>query len=1409
MESHRNGASGSSPDFSRIQQGYNMQQPGPGPRGGPRPLSSDSSSTFGVRIQVQGIEGHPYVVLNNGDSRAALPSGGLESYSRNWDHQEESVNAHSQSDYTSMVNDRQSPLGSPYMERSPLGSPYMERSPLGSPYMERSPLGSPYMERSPLGSPYMERSPLGSPYMERSPLGSPYMERSLLGSPNMERSIPNHARGGSLTEVREGSQSQRMLASTVSMFDFQDSHLQQLQRTMPTSNIGLNFQRHPELLKPYNPDWNSLSPLSPRLSSSRRLSVPPTQTTSVPRPGHLTRGLESGAGAALTQGAGSRPGPARIPLPAEGIERAPTQTQGPGPAPVPAPAQTQGLGPVPAPAQTQGLGPVPAPAQTQGPGPAPVPAPAQTQGLGPVPAPAQTQGLGPVPAPAQTQGPGPAPVPAPTQTQGLGPVPAPTQTQGPGPVSAPGPHHHSFTTLLSPPSEVTDVPRRSPNAVDTEPISSIGSLINQFDSPQQMVRAGPRRGRIAPEDRRRSRSVDSRRQCHSYPLDPSSPASAVRGTRGETPGGVTSAPGSPKGRGANGHSTLMFNKLQWEKEGPSVVSPKAVKVRYRVEKTSLSRSRSLNHTEEESKRETQVTTPDLLKGQRGLQQLSTEPQRPNEDATKQILFTYLNDGTTDLSSTTQKKVNLVFDRINQLKWKTAENVEDEIRDSAAETKALQQEGAELEREVSKLKTQLEHKTKNGRALAEACERAQTDVKTVQQELDRRLEELSTLRDRLAGMEAELEVVIDELVKVKAERERGRTERKVLQQQLSDMHDELDQAKNTTQTESTEKQLLLKDLAQLRLDFQELIQVQEEQEEVLHWRERELTALKGALKEEVESHDKELGIMKEVYDKEVQKLQEEVEEVKESNTVLGQEKEKVEEERGEARGQVKEQIQEREELKGQVEELERKVDQLNLVIKESKTLQRQLVKCVEQLKREKQQVEGTLAEVKEKEEEISQANKDQLIKLENVQSELTQLNHHHREVKERLTEERRRTEELRRMKSDLEEERRLQNSIVEKLQREMSVKVEECEASTEQLQLQVDEVRKKSHTELTELQQQLQEKGLDLEKSQQNTRKLQEELLTLEQGLERSRREWEEDQQRGRQLERKVEDLEERNAHAQEDHTREVKLIEGQMSQLEQDLQDERSSTDLLMNRVDQGKQQMELIRGELLQERAVKQDLECDKITLERQNKDLKSRVSHLEGSQRSNQDVVVSRLEGRIQELEGRLEGEERDNINLQQANRKLERKVKEMMIQVDDEHISMQNQNDQLNQRLKTAKRQMDGAEEEIERLENSKRKLQRDLDEQIETNDQILSQLNALRSEMSTPAYSHEGHEVSTSSSSPRGTRGLDELFIPTRDTRSRRALHSHEGHEVSTSSSFPRGTRGHKELLPLVLILGDML
>lgn len=54
-------------------------------------------------------------------------------------------------------------------------------------------------------------------------------------------------------------------------------------------------------------------------------------------------------------------------------------------------------------------------------------------------------------------------------------------------------------------------------------------------------------------------------------------------------------------------------------------------------------------------------------------------------------------------------------------------------------------------------------------------------------------------------------------------------------------------------------------------------------------------------------------------------------------------------------------------------------------------------------------------------------------------------------------------------------------------------IEECEASTDVLQNQVDEAKEKSQRDLAELRRQLQEKGAELEKSRQAVKKLQEEV----------------------------------------------------------------------------------------------------------------------------------------------------------------------------------------------------------------------------------------------------------------------------------------------------------------------------
>lgn len=171
---------------------------------------------------------------------------------------------------------------------------------------------------------------------------------------------------------------------------------------------------------------------------------------------------------------------------------------------------------------------------------------------------------------------------------------------------------------------------------------------------------------------------------------------------------------------------------------------------------------------------------------------------------------------------------------------------------------------------------------------------------------------------------------------------------------------------------------------MRVDFQEMLQMKEEQEEVLHNRERELTALKGALKDEVETHDSYMAALRDEYENELENLlrdfdlaKEVTEEthistisyfqkqnnivcfafcvhdlslcaVSQSNALLGHEKAKAQEERGEVKVQLKDVILERDQLRGKVQEQNNKVDQLNQAIQECKTTERLLEQRAKQL-----------------------------------------------------------------------------------------------------------------------------------------------------------------------------------------------------------------------------------------------------------------------------------------------------------------------------------------------------------------------------------------------------------------------------------------------------------------------------
>lgn len=69
---------------------------------------------------------------------------------------------------------------------------------------------------------------------------------------------------------------------------------------------------------------------------------------------------------------------------------------------------------------------------------------------------------------------------------------------------------------------------------------------------------------------------------------------------------------------------------------------------------------------------------------------------------------------------------------------------------------------------------------------------------------------------------------------------------------------------------------------MRMEFQELQNVHEEQEDILCWKERELIAIKGALQDEVSAHAKEVETLKEEHEEEVQKLLKTKEEVEKAS-----------------------------------------------------------------------------------------------------------------------------------------------------------------------------------------------------------------------------------------------------------------------------------------------------------------------------------------------------------------------------------------------------------------------------------------------------------------------------------------------------------------------------------------------
>lgn len=917
-------------------------------------------------------------------------------------------------------------------------------------------------------------------------------------------------------------------------------------------------------------------------------------------------------------------------------------------------------------------------------------------------------------------------------------------------------------------------------AIDTNSLAPINKLINKFNNstpgsaPQTRGRTGVRQ-RLQFDERKRSRSLDARKDAQSpaIPASPSSPTLNPYAAPVSASPSLSSAPATAVKATAPNAPKASFKSPEKfvAKDSPPTIAKKPVTL-----------SKSLSQNSEVVKRE--------------------------EAQVKQSIYNSFKDGSSsETEGSFTRKANLVYETPNR----------------------LQKGGSDANIKKEKLEE-------------------------LQKQLERYKKELEQAQDELAAEQMAREVAESRL--------------RLQEDQLAQLQEELRRnSENLPQSDSFQS-----DVMNLQAQLAEATTLYQRQEEVLHQRERELTALKGALKEEVECHDREMEALREQFGQDMKNLRKTMEEFTQSQEQIEEEREKVnasllrlEEELESSRDQGE---QWRTELEDTTQKLHNTTEELKkshlekekiesslkdlqnslLFMKnekppsdETNSLKEELQRCHDDLKRTRADLErqkgeteeksralealkkesgekeaGLLSEIsnlkeqfqrdkaelekaveKAKESSVSPAGKtvvdsgtSQELQQENnrlkerlarmlqsslprssdVEEELEALEDENRSLKSQLEEAKRgasrlskerddltrRLEErdlerdaLRRGKSDLEEQKRLLDRALEKVNKEMELMMGDSRQSVATLQTQLDEFRERSRKDLLEAQRNNKDRLAELQRAQNNMKAQQEEVSRLKKELltcseERDSAQLERDllNNRLKHLENELES--ERSSHS--DRGREIRSLEDKIKTLEIELDEEKSSVELLNDRITRSRDQVDQLRSELMQERSERHDLEMDKSGLERQLKELKSRLADMEGQTRPTAGIAL--LETKIQELEERLRSEEREKSSIQASQRRMERKLKEVNATLDQERSQHIEQRDQLTLRVKALKRQLDESEGEVERLEGVRRKVLRDLEEQQELQEALQAKVTALENDLKRK--SQQTHRTALSSS-----------------------------------------------------------
>uniref|UniRef100_A0A673IZ80 Myosin-9 n=1 Tax=Sinocyclocheilus rhinocerous TaxID=307959 RepID=A0A673IZ80_9TELE len=672
--------------------------------------------------------------------------------------------------------------------------------------------------------------------------------------------------------------------------------------------------------------------------------------------------------------------------------------------------------------------------------------------------------------------------------------------------------------------------------------------------------------------------------------------------------------------------------------------------------------------------------------------------------------------------------------------KKAETLLQELQVKHAESERQRTEFAEkaakMQTELDNVNTLLSDAEGKSIKATKDCSSVESQLQDVQEVLQEETRQKLALNTRLRQLEDEQSSLREQLEEEEEAKRNLEKQMSTMQAQLADMKKKIEQeASFLENTEETKKRV--------QRDLEAVTQRLDERNTAYDKLDKTKTRLQQELDDMLVDQDHLRQIVSNL-EKKQKKFDQMLAEEKSVSGRYAEERDRAEAEAREKETRVLALARELETFSDLKDELDRTNKLLRAEMEDLVSSKDDVGKSVHDLEKSKRSMEQQLEEMKTQLEELEdelQATEDAKLRLEvNMQAMKAQ---YERDLQGRdeLGEEKKRQllKQVREMEMELEDERK-QRTVAMAARKKMELDLKELEAAIDQANKNRDEALKqlkKAQAQMKDLLRELEDTRLSREEilaqSKENEKKvksMEAEMIQLQEELAAAERAKRQAQQERDELQDEI------NNQAAKGESALLRRLEARIAKLEEELEEEQNNTELVNDRLKRALLQTDQINVELTAERSTSQRLEGARSQMERQNKELKLKLTELEGTVKSKYKATIAALEAKIIQLEEQLDVETKERQQASKLVRRTEKKLKEVILQVDDERRNTEqfkDQSDKLNSRMKQLKRQLEEAEEEAQRANANRRKLQRELEDASESADAMNREVNSLKSKL----------------------------------------------------------------------------